>query len=231
VFFDDYPRFLETSDVAAQKSRLNLRHEGIFGENADILAGRSVLDIASHDGRWTYAALRAGASHVVGVEARPDLVAQAETTLDLYGADPASYEFHTADVFDFLGEPRSFDVVLCLGFLYHTLRFGELLSGIRDTGAQYVVVDTRSHPVDDDVIRIVVDRVEKQGHAVQDPWGHGGAVLTGTPSPSALARMFAVYGYHVCHKVDWAELLGDSQVGTIAAYRENRRVTWTFQRR
>lgn len=233
MFFDDHPRFLETSDVASHKGRLNVRHEAIFGQNAERLRGRSVLDIASHDGRWTYAALVAGAAHVVGVEAREELVAVAETSLEFYGADRGRYGFVSADIFDYLGEPRPFDVVLCLGFLYHTLRFGELLSGIRDTGARHVVVDTRVHPGeegDEDLIRLVVDRVEKPGHAVTDPRGHGRAVLTGTPSGSALTRMFAVYGYDVCHKVDW-EALGSRQGGGIAAYREGRRVTWTFQRR
>ena len=37
------------------------------------------------------------------------------------------------------------DVVLCLGFLYHTLRYNELWHGIRQTGAQHLVLDTQAH--------------------------------------------------------------------------------------
>ena len=56
-FFDQYPRFYETSETFAYPSRLNLRHEAIFAENTDIFEGRRVLDIASHGGRWSFAAL------------------------------------------------------------------------------------------------------------------------------------------------------------------------------
>src|SRR4249919_1385884 len=77
MFFDDYPRFAETSRTAASMDRLNLRYEAIFAENRDILDGARVLDIASHDGRWSLAALATGARSVVGVEARPGLVANA----------------------------------------------------------------------------------------------------------------------------------------------------------
>lgn len=87
-FFDRVPGFFETSETSSFRWRLNLRHEAIFTENADLLSGARVLDIASHDGRWSMAALQAGAAHVTGVEARPDLVAHATTTLrDNPGAD------------------------------------------------------------------------------------------------------------------------------------------------
>lgn len=229
IFFDKHPRFLETSTVAAHRVRLNLRYRAIFEQNSDLLAGASVLDMASHDGRWTYAALAAGAASVVGVEARPELVAAAESNLSHYDAPPERYEFVTADLFDYLAEPAEFDVVLCLGFFYHTLRFSELLAGIRSTGARYVVVDTRALPVEQEFIRLVVDQTEKQGHAVGDPAGHASSVLTGTPSPAALARMFEVYGFDVHRKVDWTALAG--KASGVAAYRQGRRLTWTFERR
>ena len=57
MFFDAYPRFYETSKTSASRGRLNLRYEAIFGENADVFRGARVLDIASHDGRWSLAAL------------------------------------------------------------------------------------------------------------------------------------------------------------------------------
>lgn len=68
MFFDDHPEFLETSSTAAGKDRLNLRHVAIIEEHCKILSGSRVLDIASHDGRWSFAALQAGATHVTGIE-------------------------------------------------------------------------------------------------------------------------------------------------------------------
>ena len=71
MFFDDYPLFYETSKTASSKARLNVRHQAIIEANRDILKDARVLDLASHDGRWSFAALKAGAAHVTGVEARP----------------------------------------------------------------------------------------------------------------------------------------------------------------
>lgn len=67
-----------------------MRHAAIDAAKAEQLAGRRVLEIASHDGRWSFAAVTAGASCVVGVESRSELIDSAQ------------------------------DVVLCLGFFYHT---------------------------------------------------------------------------------------------------------------
>ena len=63
-FFDRYPRYLTTSDSETQmgSARLNLRHTAIIESNLDAIRGRRILDIASHDGRWSFAALRAGAT-------------------------------------------------------------------------------------------------------------------------------------------------------------------------
>ena len=72
-FFDDYPRFYSTSKTGPSRHRLGARHRAIIEGNERLLVGRRVLDIASHDGRWSFAALKSGAAHVTGIEARPHL--------------------------------------------------------------------------------------------------------------------------------------------------------------
>src|SRR5262249_22037325 len=84
-FFDESPRFYETSETSTHPGRLNLRHQAMFGDNLDVFEGARVLDIASHDGRWSFAALKAGAASVVGIEGRPELVANANETFEQYG--------------------------------------------------------------------------------------------------------------------------------------------------
>lgn len=114
-FFE--PRFYSTSHASPAPHRLNARYAAIIEANADKLAGSRVLDIASHDARWSFAALRARASHIVGIEPRTELVDNARRTLAEYGIDPAHFEFMQGSVFDLLGrEGMRFDVVLCLGF-------------------------------------------------------------------------------------------------------------------
>ena len=54
-------------------TRMNRRHARIVAPFKEDLIGAQVLDLAAHDGRWSYA-LAEHAERVVGVEARPDLI-------------------------------------------------------------------------------------------------------------------------------------------------------------
>lgn len=230
MYFDDRDRFLETSRTATNLNRLNLRHEAMIAGNADLLAGADVLDIASHDGRWSLAALDAGARSVVGVEGRPELVAHAEETLGHYRPAAAGYRFVCSDVIEYLADPERFDVVLCLGFLYHTLRYPELLAGIRATGARHVVLDTRTVRRPRPVIELEVDKPEYQGMAIEDRVSGANGVLTGVPSHQAVEEMFRVYGYRVHRRTDWKELVAGRSDEGVKEYPQGRRITWTLER-
>jgi len=50
-------------------------------QNREVFAGARVLDIASHDGRWSLAALESGAAHVIGVAPRAEVGANGRETL------------------------------------------------------------------------------------------------------------------------------------------------------
>ena len=84
-FCDDYPRFLETSETGPSLDRLNARYTGLIQHNRELLDGASVLDLASHDGRWSFAAIKAGASYVLGIEHKPRLVKKSLDNFREYG--------------------------------------------------------------------------------------------------------------------------------------------------
>jgi protein-L-isoaspartate O-methyltransferase len=225
-FFDRFPLFYETSETSSYPWRLNLRHEAIFTEYAAVYAGARVLDIASHDGRWSLAALEAGATSVIGVEARPDLVASARANLAAYGLEERA-QLLTGDVFEVLARERpEVDVVLCLGFLYHTLRHNELLTRIRQTGARHVVLDTELHRGADPVVRLAEEHVEREGNAVADAFTHGDTVLTGRPTLAALELLARNQGFVVDRLSDWDGLLRDNpEADQVRDYRIGRRAT------
>jgi hypothetical protein len=211
MFFDDHPEFLETSTTAATIGRLNLRHLAIIDGHRDILHGARVLDIASHDGRWSFAALDAGAAQVTGVEGRPELVENARRTFAAKGVDAARYTMIAGDVHDVLtAGVGEMDVVMCLGFLYHTLRYPELLAGIRATGARHVIVDSKvllntARPL----VRVRRNPAEVQSMAVADRFSYGTTTMVGVPSASAIEQMLRIYGYGVVSRPDWARLIAD----------------------
>ena len=164
LFFDEYPAFYESSMTAVFPRRLDLRHKAMIEANRDILAGARVLDLASHDGRWSFAALKAGAKHVTGVEARAELVDNANKLFAGYGIPTEDYQFVQGDMFRILQEHKfDVDVVLCLGFVYHTLRYGELFHGIIDTDPQYCILDTKVMRSDEPLVKLFANRTASAG--------------------------------------------------------------------
>lgn len=228
-FFEQFPRFYLTSSTGLTTARLNLRFEAIFGENRDIFAGASVLDLASHDGRWSLAALAAGARSVIGIEARTELVKAATENLGEYGYGADRVRFVIGDVHEVLdAQDFEADVVLCLGFLYHTLRYNELLHGIRRTNARYLIIDTFSPymmgPVPN--VNVITEHAEEEGKAAADSYTHGPSILVGRPNLAAIRTMLGAYGYRVERLSDWAGLLRDNPgTDNCGDYANERRVT------
>jgi len=226
MFFDDYPAFCGPGSTAATPRRLNLRHQGIIEANAGVLAGARVLDLASHDGRWSFAALKAGARHVIGVEAREELVDAANAVFVEQGVPAEDFTFVAGDMFQVLRE-RDFevDVVLCLGFIYHTLRYGELFSAIADTGARHCILDTKVEVSEEPVIRLFSNRTERRANAAEDDLSKGGRTLAGYPSVAALELMLDVYGFDVEEQFDWPALLASQRGKGLSGYSTGERVT------
>lgn len=173
-----------------------------------------MLDIASHDGRWTFAALEAGAAHVTGVEVRPELVEAAEKNIESLGIARDRYRFEIGDIFERSDVfDTSFDVVLCLGFLYHTARHAELLQLMRNTGAQTVVIDTGLIPQPGNfcaIRREIVDH-PAMGHSATGVYD--GHILVALPTKQALTMMLQHFGYEVM-QVEWPKLIASRGITT-----------------
>ncbi len=234
MFFDDHPEFLETSGTAASRDRLNMRHLGIIQENADVLHGSRVIDIASHDGRWAYAAYDAGATHVTGIEGRQELIDNATETFVAKGVPQEAYRFIQGDVHEkLLEDDVRADVVMCLGFLYHTSRYAELFKGIRSTRAKHVIIDTRVlQGVDRPLVEFRAEGTGHQAKAVRDRYAMSRRVLSSVPSEAAVVLMLDVAGYEVEHRTDWSRLLAEHpRARKIAQYANGTRVTFRGRRK
>lgn len=136
--------FLQTSKIVPHPHRLNWRCEILLTRNREAIEGKKILDLASHDGRFSYACLELGASHVTGVEGRHHLVESANENLTGLGYSPERFCFIQGDVFDYLHgvKPGEFDTILCFGFFYHTVRQNELLGEIKRIQATHFVLDS-----------------------------------------------------------------------------------------
>ena len=81
--------------------------------------GKRVLDLFSANGAFAFSAALAGATEVIGIEYSDERIRCAEFIASTLSAD-CRIEFRRGDVYQ-LGEyfDEPFDVVLCLGGLYH----------------------------------------------------------------------------------------------------------------
>lgn len=108
------------------------------------LAGKRVLDLGCNAGFWSLCALDAGCDFVVGIDAQPVNLAQAQFVFDVKGVARERYLFKRADVLDVnLEQLGEFDLVLCLGLLYHLNQPIALLDKIARVNRDLVLIDTR----------------------------------------------------------------------------------------
>jgi hypothetical protein len=227
MFAEDYPRFMEVSDLTPRADRLNERYEAVFGSNLDIFDGARVLDLASHDGRYSFAALKAGAAHVTGVEVRQSLVDKGKETFAFYGQDSDTYRFVCGDVFEVLAREKfDVDVVLCLGYLYHTYRHTELMYRIHELDPTHLIVDTMVAPGTGPILSMNREpNVEHIRGAAADAFSVG-RVLVLRPSVPALALLLRSYGFEIESMYDWkSRLAGRPAVVGLEGYAEGRRAT------
>ena len=186
-----------------------------------------MLDLASHDGRYSFAALKTGAAHVTGLEVRESLIHQAQETFAFYGQDPETYRFVCGDVFEVLAREKfDVDVVLCLGFLYHTYRHTELMYRLHDLAPKHLILDTMVVPGTQPTLKVIREEdVEDIRSAAQDAWSVG-QVLVARPTVPALQLLLVVYDFEIESMYDWkTRLAGRPPQPGLRGYAKGKRVT------
>lgn len=223
-FFDQYTQFYE-SGITPNAKRLRCRFDAIINANLNVFKGARVLDVASHNARWTAAAVLAGgAAHVTGVEPRADLVDIANQVAAEIGiADRV--DFHAAKIMDYLESEKladnTFDLVMCNGYFYHTYDHFQLLNEFCRVG-RTLILDTEISPRPAMAIFYAREASNNIGNAV-DEAGEPSA-LVGRPTRSLLNEMLKVAGYTSWEFFKWAEYNFKS-TEWMKNYIEGRRVT------
>ena len=227
-FFSDFPRFFDTSITGSSAERLNTRYRAIIAPNLDKLRSARILDIASHDGRWSFAALRAGAAHVTGIEGRRHLVTNANDNLAHYHVPPNQYEFILGDIFEVMKQRRiQVDVVLLLGFFYHTDRHVELATSLAATGASHIILDTNIIPPHENASGVALTKLFAEPTALEaNAIGTEVNAIVGHPSREAVRLIFSQHGFAMT-EFDWATMRGKRD---LIDYNEDRRSTFVLSR-
>lgn len=205
-FYDFLPEIARYSDDPGTVDRMNARHKMIIKPLEHEIQGRRVLDLASHDGRWAYAFAAAGASEVVGIEGRQELI-------DRFPEFPRGdlrkkITLICDDIFDGMQKQidagESFDVVGVLGILYHVMDHFRLFQLVRKLKPKLVIVDSEFALRPGQVIMLVRERTDNELNSIPQIEGQEKALI-GIPSFSAMEAMADVLDYDITW-VDWETL-------------------------
>jgi hypothetical protein len=229
-FFAEYTEFLATEGVRKEANRLNCRFDVIFGRNRALFAGARVLDIGAHDGRWSMAALNFGARHVHGMEGDPLYVEEARKIFARRGIAASSYVFDAGYVPDALAplERGRYDVILCLGFYYHTPDHVRVFEQLSRLGPKHVLLDTAvSRWPLKPFVQFRPTSVAARGNAVVEHATSEHAVV-GKPNFRFLKLLADTYGWQVS-EINWKD--GSIRDWTaLESYRNRGRRTYLFAR-
>lgn len=236
--------FLETSQTSAIAHRLNWRAEVILARNEKAIRNRCVLDLASHDGRFSYACLKLGVKHLTGIEGRAYLVRSANQNLHRVGIASHRFEFLHGDIFDWLPkfQPRSFDTILCLGLFYHTIRQVELLRQIKRLRPMHFILDSA---VAKETLALRLDswlrrkRLRRSGPVRslgpaymvfrrEDHHAEGSTIdraeIVATPTKTLIEQLLRCHGFEY-RQIDWLHA-GVPDWSNLRQYRRERRVSY-----
>lgn len=230
-FFDFISDLDHYSHSPGAVARLNNRRRFLIEAFATDIEGASVLDLASHDGRWCYAFAGAGAASVFGVEARgelidrfrhfPDAALRAKVTLkqnDLY-----------AELEDHVARGETYDVIGVFGILYHVMDHHRLLLLLKALSPKLIIVDGEFLVDKRPIIRLTRERTDKALNAVAHYAGQEIATA-GIPSFRAMEVMAETLGYSLSWS-DWKQLPSKERNGVKDYYRRKdmRRATCSLR--
>ncbi len=215
--FDFVDRLAAYGHMEAPSRRLNLRYRYIVEPFAEAIAGARVLDLAAHDGRWSYALAHAGAAEVIGVEGRQSLI-------DRFAEFPESeakarVTLLCDDIFTDLearvAAGERFGVVAVFGIFYHITEHYRLLTLIRALDPALIIVDSEFVDVGNPLIQLAIEKTETDLNSIQRFPGQDKTVI-GIPSRGAMEKMAQTLGYD-CAWQDW-ETLPPEERGKVRDY-------------
>lgn len=225
-FFDKYPRFYSTSKTGAFPNRLNRRYIAEIYRNKEIIKYSTILDLGSHDGRWIFAAVMNGAKHVMGIEAREELVKNSYSNFEAYNISEEKYSFICGDVFEEIKKikPNTFNIIFCFGFFYHIMNHMLLLSEIKRINPEYLIFGTLISTSDRCEIEIVQEDSNNESYGIRPKNTLSDQILSGIPSKSALELMLKNYGFEISY-YDWHDA-GIQNWEHLEDYRDNKRLSF-----
>lgn len=159
--------------------------------------GARVLDVACNIGYWTHTALALGAKHVTAVDFHPETLDKARANLAELGArgDQVAYvQEDTRDAVRRLIDER-FDIVLCMGLLYHFVDPVGYLWDLAALEADWLFIDTAISFRSEPILEYVIEKTGAADNASGIKRAFPGRNVVGVPSEALIWKMLIEFGY------------------------------------
>lgn len=182
-----------------------------------------ILDLAAHDGRWSYALAGTGAREVVGIEIRGELI---ERFADMpQDAASAKVMLRQGDIFKeihkLINEGQTFDVVAVYGIFYHIMDHFLLIKLITSLRPKLIIIDSEFISVPNPMIQLVRERTDNPLNAAEQRAGQEIAIA-GVPSIGAMEAMADVLDY-TCEWSNWDQVPVTARIGLSDYYRDAKK--------
>lgn len=120
------------------------------------LAGRTALDIACNSGFWSYNLVDRGAESVLAFDTSPELIENAELVRRCRPDRPdyGRIEFQVGDVYTHPFDERTYDIVLCLGIMYHLTDIVGVARKVRRATGGIALIDSSVSSLTGNVLEI-----------------------------------------------------------------------------
>lgn len=175
--------------VNRHRQRRRYFFDPIVEASGGSLEGKRVLDLGCNAGYWSLCAIEAGADYVLGIDGRQMHVDQANLVFEVKGIEAGRYDFVTGNIFDYdFASHGNFDVVLCLGLMYHISKHMQLLEIIDSINDDLLLIDTALSLAPGSFMRVHKESTDSPRNAVDYD-------IVMSPTERALTDMVGQFGY------------------------------------
>jgi tRNA (mo5U34)-methyltransferase len=224
----DFGEPVRTADASDRYERLANRHEQryryffqrLLEVTGGSLRGHRILDLGCNAGFWSLKAIQAEADFVFGIDGRQLHVDHANLVFEAAGVDRNRYRFEAGNFLEYpFGQgDLGYDIVLCLGVLYHVAKPVELFEVMSRAGADVIVIDTEVSLAPGSMFQVYREPTESPTNAVDYE-------TVFYPTRQAIVDLAGQFGYKAVplalNVTDWRGM--DN-------YREHRRVAFICAR-
>jgi tRNA (mo5U34)-methyltransferase len=182
---------LNPKTVNRHEQRVRYFFEPLVNLYGGSLEGKRVLDLGCNAGFWSLKAIEAGCDYVLGIDGRQMHIDQANLVFEVNQVDKSRYSFRTGNVFtdDFSAE-GPFDIVLCLGLMYHVNKPVELLEKMSAVNTDVLVIDTAISKYAGSGVRFGHDTLDGPKNAIDYE-------TVFIPSRRGMIELARIFGYTV----------------------------------